>query len=147
MPIPRAWIGDLALPEGELRCLRGLRRTADGQKHPDDIAEAKRLWASIGSPTVETECVGFAQAYIMDPLQVISNQMEQLFGIKCPTVAKSVPVYLEGGNTRTFIISYIVTATTIPDADGYIAINWTKDGARNWGAISIQRSRLCGTGS
>ena len=132
-PIPRAWIADMALPEDELRRLPGLRRTADGRKHPDDIAEAKRLWASIGAPVVETECVGFAQAYIMDPLQIISNQMEQLFGIKCPTVAKSVPTYLEGGNTRRFIISYIVTATTIPDADGYIAINWTKDGARNWG--------------
>ena len=133
-PIPRNWIGEVALPEEELLAHPGIRREANGDKHAGDLAEARRLWASAVPGGLTTECLGNPQSHVGPVIQVIASQLRSNLDIDCTVNLTGPGEYLTRGNAGDFVVSYIVTATTIPDASGYLGINWSADGARNWGA-------------
>ena len=133
-PIPRAWIADFSLPEAELLAHPGIRREANGDKHAGDLAEAQRLWKLAVPEGLKTECLGNPQSHVGPVIQVIASQLRSNLDIDCTVNLTGPGEYLTRGNAGDFVVSYIVTATTIPDASGYLGINWTADGARNWGA-------------
>ena len=132
-PMQRRLFGDFTLPIEELLATPGLRQL-NGEKHPDDIAEAKRLWAKAVPEGLETSCLAQPASNVADPMQVFSAQLKRYLDIDCPLELPAGPTYLARGNAGEFVISTVSTGATIPDPDPYIAINWTKDGARNWGA-------------
>ena len=125
--------GDFTLPIEELLATPGLRQL-NGEKHPDDIAEAQRLWAKAVPEGLKTNCLAQPASNVADPMQVFSAQLKRYLDIDCPLELPAGPTYLARGNAGEFVISTVSTGATIPDPDPYIAINWTKDGARNWGA-------------
>ena len=132
-PIPRAWIADFALPEEELLAHPGIQQL-DGQKHPDDLAEANRLWAKAVPEGLSTECMGSPQSHVGPVIQVVASQLERFLGIKCTVALLTPGEYLTRGNAGDFVVSYIVMGTTLPDASEYLGFIWSADGARNWGA-------------
>ena len=132
-PMQRRLFGDFTMPIEELLATPGLRQL-NGQKHPDDLAEAKRLWNLAVPEGLTTSCLAQPASNVADPMQVFSNQLKRFLDINCPLDLPAGGTYLARGNAGDFVISTVSTGATIPDPDPYIAINWTRDGARNWGA-------------
>ena len=132
-PMARGFVGPFSLSREELLATPGIRQL-NGEKHPDDIAEAQRLWAKAVPEGYSGECLSNQQPHVLGPMQVLSAQLKRYLDIDCPVNAEALLTYLAAGNAGDYDISTISTGTTIPDPDSYIAIQWLQDGARNWGA-------------
>ena len=82
----------------------GLRETAEGDKHPDDIAEAQRLMAAAGYPDgFETSILAANFLSFPDMAKVAANQMERWLGIKAevqPEEPAAGYVRYEGGDWK-----------------------------------------------
>jgi peptide/nickel transport system substrate-binding protein len=110
---PMSPLFDEALPESELLQLPGYRRGPNGEKHPDDIAEAQRLMAEAGYP----EGRGFNTIYYTQTIaewsavhQLIKEQLQGVFPeIQLELRVVDYPGWLSRARPRDFTIG----------ADGY----------------------------
>ena len=76
---PGFWFG---LSTEELSKLPGYRETPDGKKHPDDIAEAKRLLAEAGFPDgFKTTINALQLAEFVEMSEVLSDQLKRFLNI------------------------------------------------------------------
>ena len=123
----------LALPEGELLQLPGFR-TLDGKKHPDDIAEARKLLGEAGYPDGK----GFKAVFVTPIVQVhpqyaqaIKVQLEKDLGIELEVR----PLELSGWVTQmidgTYQMSSSGYGTMVADPDDKFQNVYT-DTPRNW---------------
>ena len=75
---PGTWFG---LPEEEVRQLPGYREL-NGEKHPDDIAEAKKLLAEAGFPDgFDTSITTFKLIEFPDMIAMFADQMRRFLNI------------------------------------------------------------------
>ena len=133
--LSRALFGDFALPDEEVLATPGLR-LVDGKKHPDDIAEARRLWAEAVPEGLETNCTVRDTPSFQDVQQVVSRQLEEVLGIKCPVGSETMGPTLARGGAADFVIHLFYTANTIPDPSEFFSLLWKDDGGRNWSGWS-----------
>ena len=90
---PDKWF---SLSEDELARLPGFRETADGKKHPDDLAEAKRLLAEAGvASDFKTSILGPRLAELVNTAVLWSDQMRTNLGIDIEVLPVDVATFVE----------------------------------------------------
>ena len=111
----------------------GLRETGDGDKHPDDIAEAQRLMAEAGYPDgFETSILAANFLSFPDMAQVAANQMERWLNIKA-TVQPEEPaagyVRYESGD---WSLGFHGNGILVMDPDQLVAGSYLSKATRNY---------------
>ena len=111
----------------------GLRQTADGDKHPDDIAEAQRLMVEAGYPDgFETSILAANFLSFPDMAQVAADQMERWLKIKA-TVQPEEPaagyVRYESGDWK---LGFHGSGILVMDPDQLVAGSYLSKGTRNY---------------
>ena len=124
-----------ALPIEEIMQLPGYRRSPDGSKPQEDIAEAIRLLNSIGfnaSNPMKFELIGSSLSYHADAATLLKDQFKR-FGLP-------VDITLEGGEIGAVVgqaidgdyqMMILGCGVTIPDPDDSFALCYMPTG-RNW---------------
>ena len=120
----------------------GLRQTDDGQKHPDDIAEAQRLMAEAGYPEgFETTILAANFLSFPDMAQVAADQMERWLGIKA-TVQPEEPaagyVRYEAGD---WSLGFHGNGILVMDPDQLIAGSYLSKATRNYSGWEPEKIR------
>lgn len=120
----------------------GLRQTDDGQKHPDDIAEAQRLLAEAGyADGFETTILAANFLSFPDMAQVAANQMERWLNIKA-TVQPEEPaagyVRYEAGD---WSLGFHGNGILVMDPDQLIAGSYLSKATRNYSAWEPEKIR------
>ena len=113
----------------------GLRQTPEGDKHPDDIAEAQRLMADAGfADGFETTILAANFLSFPDMALVAANQMERWLNIKA-TVQPEEPaagyVRYEGGDWK---LGFHGNGILIMDPDQLVAGSYLSAATRNYSA-------------
>ena len=111
----------------------GLRETADGDKHPEDIAEAQRLMAEAGyADGFETSILAANFLSFPDMAQVAADQMERWLKIKA-TVQPAEPaagyVRYEGGDWK---LGFHGNGILVMDPDQLVAGSYLSKATRNY---------------
>jgi peptide/nickel transport system substrate-binding protein len=127
---PGSWFSPT---EEELAKLPGLRQTPDGQKHPEDIAAAKKLLADAGFPNgfkttiMAAQFIGFP-----DMAQVAADQLKRFVNIE----ATVQPVETAAGYARyeagDWKLGFHGDGFLILDPDAVIQGSYLKGGSRNY---------------
>ncbi len=120
----------------------GMRETDDGQKHPDDIAEAKRLMAEAGYPDgFETTILAANFLSFPDMAQVAASQMERWLNIKA-TVQPEEPaagyVRYEAGD---WSLGFHGNGILVMDPDQLVAGSYLSKATRNYSAWEPEKVR------
>ncbi len=113
----------------------GLRQTPEGDKHPDDIAEAQRLMADAGfADGFETTILAANFLSFPDMALVAANQMERWLNIKA-TVQPEEPaagyVRYEGGDWK---LGFHGNGILVMDPDQLVAGSYLSAATRNYSA-------------
>ena len=113
----------------------GLRQTGDGDKHPDDIAEAQRLMADAGyEDGFETTILAANFLSFPDMAQVAANQMERWLNIEA-TVQPEEPaagyVRYESGD---WSLGFHGNGILVMDPDQLVAGSYLGKATRNYSA-------------
>ena len=98
---PNVWFG---IPEEELEKLPGYRETADGKKHPDDIAAARRLLEDVGIVPEEFEVTISSSTFVEFPLiaQLYADQLRTFLGIKADANPMESQLWTETRNSGQY---------------------------------------------
>jgi len=120
----------------------GLRQTGDGQKHPEDIAEAQRLMAEAGyADGFETSILAANFLSFPDMAQVAADQMERWLGIEA-TVQPEEPaagyVRYEAGDWK---LGFHGNGILVMDPDQLVAGSYLSKATRNYSAWEPEKVR------
>ena len=132
------WLGRImarsnpfAFPEEELAELPGYRQL-DGKKHPDDLAEAKRLMAEAGYadgfdaimtvPTIE---------YFPDATQVIKEQLKNALNLNIEVRTQEFTGWVTAMNSADFDLAWLGYGMMVIDPDDRLQALYL-EGSRNW---------------
>ena len=133
MGAPMTPRNSFALPEAELLALPGYRQLV-GKKHPDDIAEARRLLAEAGFPggqgfkaTIIAPCV----EYLCDAGVVIKQQLEDTLGMELDARGMEAGGWFPLVVAGDYDLSISGYGPTINDPDDRFAAIYL-EGGRNW---------------
>ena len=128
---PMAPGGPLTLPEEELLTIPGYREL-DGKKHPDDIAEAKRLWAEAGLGDNEKFNFVYGDLGIFRDMSVlIKEQYKEIFGLDLELIAQQIPAWFTRMGQGDFEMGQTGYAQMVLDPDDRFQAMFL-DRARNW---------------
>jgi peptide/nickel transport system substrate-binding protein len=127
---PDQWF---SLTSQELAQLPGLRQTPDGKKHPDDIAEAKRLLAEAGHPNgFKTTILAANFLGFPDQAQVAADQLRRFLNIDAtvqPVEGTAAYARYESGDWK---LGFHAEGFLILDPDAVIQGSYLKGGSRNY---------------
>ena len=120
----------------------GLRQTGDGDKHPDDIAEAQRLMAEAGyADGFETTILAANFLSFPDMAQVAANQMDRWLNIDA-TVQPEEPaagyVRYESGD---WSLGFHGNGILVMDPDQLVAGSYLSKATRNYSAWEPEKIR------
>ena len=132
------WLGRImarsnpfAFPEEELAALPGYRQL-DGEKHPDDLAEAKRLMKEAGYedgfeailtvPTIE---------YFPDASQVIKEQLKNALNLDIEVRTQEFTGWVTAMNAADFDLAWLGYGMMVIDPDDRLQALYL-EGSRNW---------------
>jgi peptide/nickel transport system substrate-binding protein len=119
----------------ELLLQPGLRETADGDKHPDDISEAQRLMAEAGYPDgFETAILAANFLSFPDMAQVAADQLDRWLNIKAvvqPEEPAAGYVRYEGGDWK---MGFHGNGILVMDPDQILGGTYLAKGTRNYSA-------------
>ena len=127
---PMAPQSPYTLPEAEILSLPGYR-TLNGEKHPDDIAEAQKLMVDAGFP--DGFSATFSVALIQDwpdVAQVVKEQMK-VIGIDLDLVLGPINDVIGGVIFRNYEVTILGIGLVAPDPDDSLLSNYTIN-PRNW---------------
>ena len=98
---PNVWFG---IPEDELSKLPGYRETADGKKHPDDIAAARRLLEEAGFVPEDMEVTISSSTFVEFPLiaELYADQLRTFLGIDARSNPMESQVWTETRNSGQY---------------------------------------------
>ena len=126
----------------DLLKIPGLRETADGKKHPDDIAEAQRLMAEAGYPDgFETTILAANFLSFPDMAQVAADQMKRWLNIDAvvqPEEPAAGYVRYEAGDWK---LGFHANGILVMDPDQIIAGSYLSKATRNYSAWEPQKIR------
>ena len=82
--------------EEEVANLPGFRETADGQKHPDDLAEAKRLMEEAGFPDgFKSTIMSHSLLGVKETAEVIADQWRRFLGVDLTIDNTEINIYIQ----------------------------------------------------
>ena len=117
----------------DLLKLPGLRETADGEKHPDDIAEAQRLMAEAGYPDgFKTTILAGNFLSFPDMAQVAADQLKRWLKIEAvvqPEEPAAGYVRYEAGDWK---LGFHGSGILVMDPDQIIGGSYLAKGTRNY---------------
>ena len=124
-----------ALPEAELLALPGYRQL-DGAKHPDDIAEARRLFNLAAPNGLKTEMRAFVWSFFPDMAQALQAQLQEaLPGLELTLNVQEVSTFFgtvwNGDTTMTFT----GLGPMVVDPDDRFSALYVKEGGFNAGWV------------
>ncbi len=125
-----------ALPEEELLTLPGYRQL-DGKKHPDDIAEAKRLLAEAGVAGLKTSLLIATILYWPDAGQVIQAQLEKDLNIEVDLVLNDIGTALGKIGGGDYELAIFGAGVTVADPDSRFGALYTAAGGRNFADYEV----------
>jgi ABC-type transport system substrate-binding protein len=100
---PSAWFG---FTTEQLEQMPGYRQTADGQKHPDDIAEAKRLLAEAGVPNdFKTSTLAIPFSGFDQFSAIFADQLRTFLGWDVSSSILELQTFVEQRNNGQFEMS------------------------------------------
>ena len=127
---PMAPQSPYTLPESEILSLPGYR-TLNGEKHPDDIAEAQKLMVDAGFPDGFSATFSVAQIQDWpDVAQVVKEQMK-VIGIDLDLVLGPINDVIGGVIFRNYEVTILGIGLVAPDPDDSLLSNYTIN-PRNW---------------
>jgi peptide/nickel transport system substrate-binding protein len=100
---PSAWFG---YTKEELETMPGYRLTADGEKHPDDIAEAKRLLEEAGVPSdfsTSTMAIPFSGFDLFS--SIFADQLRTFLGWEVESSVLELQTFVQQRNAGQFEMS------------------------------------------
>ena len=123
----------MVLPLEELLALPGYRQL-NGEKHPDDLAEARRLMEQAGYPggeglslTLDT----FELAFFSDATQIVKEQLEEALGLDLTVRVTDIPTFFGEAFAGEYTISFSGFGTMIPDPDDRFQTLYVSGGTFN----------------
>ena len=126
-----------ALPEEELLKTPGIRRV-DGKKHPDDIAEAKKLLAEAGYPNgFETVILTPTILYFPDAVQIIQQMYKQNLNVDIKIELTDIGTAFPKLQNGEFDMTIFGAGIMIPDPDDRFSTVYLVDGSRNWSGYEV----------
>ncbi len=140
---PNAWFG---IPNDELAQLPGFRSTADGQKHPDDIADAKRLLEEAGVPEGFKTTV-LAPNFVEFPgiASLYADQLRTFLGWDVNMEALELAAFVENRNNGQYFLAsggYGILTNDPHDFIGGIWIEKAQANFQNWSHPRIEELYL-----
>jgi len=123
---PGSWFGRT---EEEIARLPGFRVTADGKKHPDDLAEARRLLAEAGYPNgFEVEIMARTVVEFIDLAQLEAAQMRKYLNIEGTISTTDNATGLARYAKGDFKMSAQGKAFLVPEPDQIFLAQWLPEG-------------------
>ena len=122
-----------ALPESEVETYPGLRRQADGSKHPDDIAEGVKLLTEAGygpDNPLELDALALNIFFWADAVLVLQEQLKP-YGININIRLVDYSAGVHEAEAGTFDIVTLGRANMIPDPDDSFPSAYLP-GSKNW---------------
>ena len=106
----------LAIPQEELLALPGYRQL-DGKKHPDDLAEAKRLLEEAGMAGFKAKLIGPLVSNLPELAQVVAQQYRTLLGLDIEIVPLDIGPSIEAAQGRDYEMMILGVASSVNDPD------------------------------
>ena len=106
----------LALPQEELLALPGYRQL-NGKKHPDDIAEAKRLLEEAGLTGFKAQLVGPTVSNLPEIAQLVAQQFRTLLGLDIEIVPLDIATATKAAQDRDYEMMIKGIASMVNDPD------------------------------
>jgi peptide/nickel transport system substrate-binding protein len=120
------------LTEAELAKLLGYREL-NGEKHPEDIAEARRLLAEAGFPNgFETTLLARTIVEFVDMNALIGDQLKKFLNINATIKVVDSATGLAAYDKGDFELSGTGSATLVPDPDAVFSQLYLKRAVRNY---------------
>jgi len=128
--LPNAWYYKT---EAEVKQLPGIRATAGGQKHPDDIAEAKRLLAEAGYANgFDTTIIGLQTLNFVEAAQMVEDQLKRFLNINAKVESLEVTVGIARHVSGDWKLGFFAGGVLTTDPDSLIGDLYLKGGGRNY---------------
>ena len=120
------WFGRSA---EEIAALPGFRQSANGEKHPDDIAEARRLLAEAGFPDgFETTLLTRTTVDYSDLAQIQAQQLKEFLNIDVTIEQVDNATAVQRLNARDYALSTQGTGHVLVEPDAIISKIWMPGG-------------------
>lgn len=119
-----------SLPNEEVAKLPGYRLDASGNKHPDDIAQAKKLLAEAGFPDGRGFKTGIMAHGIADTLeiaQIVADQWRRSLGIEIEVEKADFQVALQRRDAGDFLMYVDTSGVTYLDPDDMFLRRYNSD--------------------
>jgi peptide/nickel transport system substrate-binding protein len=127
---PNAWYYKT---DAEVKQLPGIRATAGGAKHPDDIAEAKRLLADAGYANgFDTTILALQALSFVEGAQIAADQLKRFLNINATVQPLEITVGITRFVAGDWKLGYIASGFQTPDPDSIIVDAYLKGGNRNY---------------
>ena len=108
-------------------------RELNGEKHPDDLAEAKKLMADAGFPDgFESEIIGETISNFVDMAQVFSDQLKRYLNIDAPVKQQDTATARSRLDSGDWQLSAFATGILSIDPDAYLQSLYLVGGERNY---------------
>lgn len=115
---PGSWFGRT---EEEIARLPGFRLTADGKKHPDDLAEARRLLAEAGVPKgFKVDIMARQVVEFVDVAQLLADQWRQYLNIDATVKPVDSATGFNRYDKGDYVLAAQGTAFLVPEPDSII---------------------------
>ena len=115
---PNYWF---SIPEEDVAKLPGYRQTADGEKHPDDLAEAKRLMAAAGfADGFQTEIMANPGLDTSEAAQIISDQLRRTLNIDMTIDQVDTATVVVRRNNRDYLLNSSSSGLLVIDPEDMI---------------------------
>ncbi len=108
--------------------LPGFRETADGQKHPGDLAEAKRLMAEAGFPDgFKTSMMSHSLLGVKETAEVVADQWRRFLNIDATIDNTEVNIYLQRRDSGDYITMSSSSGLVIHDPEDMFTQQYRTD--------------------
>jgi peptide/nickel transport system substrate-binding protein len=127
---PNQWFSPT---EEEIAQLPGFRETPEGEKHPDDIAEAKRLLTEAGYPDgFKMKIIAVTAAECVEIAELAADQLRSFLGLDVTVEPKEIGIWYDHLNSLDYQATSCGEALTVMDPDAVFGGLYLKNATRNY---------------